>query len=83
MIMNSICKTALRARTANSPHLAPMELPPDFADEARSIAMFRQSLESQKLGRLPPAQAKASVAAWHSDVQDLTSKLAAQLNYSR
>ncbi|KAA0148008.1 hypothetical protein FNF29_06952 [Cafeteria roenbergensis] len=60
-----------------------MELPPDFAEEAKTISDFRRTLEAQRLGSMDPMDAKSAVARWHSDVQSLTSKLAAQLTYSR
>ena len=40
-------------------------------------------METSKLAAMDPMEAKAAVASWHGDVQSLTSKLAAQLIYSR
>ena len=60
-----------------------MDAPPEFGSESRAISEFRRSMETSKLASMEPMEAKASVASWHSDVQSLTSKLAAQLTYSR
>lgn len=75
------CATPLRAAAWSGP--SGMELPPDFAEEAKTISDFRRTLEAQRLGSMDPMDAKSAVARWHSDVQSLTSKLAAQLTYSR
>jgi hypothetical protein len=60
-----------------------LDAPPDFSAEARTISTFRGLLESQKLASMDPGDAKAEVSTWHGQIQDMTAKLAAQLNHSR
>ena len=60
-----------------------LDAPPDFAREVRTISNFRNMLETQKFFAMDPGEAKSEVSSWHGQIQDMTAKLAAQLNHSR